>query len=152
MGWRVRLTLLAQESSQSKSSKRKRYALLSAILGWLGALNLFLLALYLLSTYYPLSAIPPMNELALSIHVGTMAIIASAILLVYGGTLTWTDNTLRGGIVNLLAGTLAPIPTYVYFTFFSRLDLLSWLGPSGFLLLAPATISGIIGIHASQFT
>lgn len=150
LGRRVRLTLLTQESKQSKSSKRRYYATLGAVLGWLGALNLFLLALYLLSTYQPLSTIPPMNKLALSIHLGATIIIASAILLVYGGILIWTNNILKGGIINLLAGAPAPISTYVYFAFFSQLDLLSWLGPSGFLLLAPAVLSGIIGIYASQ--
>jgi hypothetical protein len=150
LGRRVRLTLLAQEPNQSKSSKRKHYALLGAILGWLGALNLSLLALYLFSTYQPLSTIPPMNELALSIYLGATIIIASAILLVYGGILIWTNNTLKGGIVNLLAGALAPIPTYVYFAFFSQPDLLGWLGPSGFPLLAPAVLSGIVSIYASQ--
>jgi hypothetical protein len=150
LGRRICPVFLAQESSQSESSKRKHYAPLAAVLGWLGALNLFLLALYLLSTYQPLSTVPPMNKLALSIHLGATIITASAILLVYGGILMWTNNILKGGIVNLLAGALAPIPTYVYFAFFSQLDLLSWLGPSGFLLLAPATISGIIGIYAAR--
>jgi hypothetical protein len=91
-----------------------------------------------------------MNKLTLPIYLGATIIIASAILLVYGGILMWTNNTLKGGIVNLLAGTLAPIPTYVYFAFFSQLDLLGWLGPSGFLLLAPAMISGIMSICTSQ--
>jgi hypothetical protein len=90
-----------------------------------------------------------MNELAPSIYLGTTIIVGSAMLLVYGGILMWTNNTLKGGIVNLLAGALVPVPTYVYFTFFSQLDLLSWLGPSGFLLLAPAILSGVISVYAS---
>ena len=91
-----------------------------------------------------------MDELALSIYIGGTIIIGSAVLLVYGGVLIWTNNTLKGGIVNLLAGALAPIPTYAYFAFFSQPELLSWLGPSGFLLFAPAIISGIMSIYASR--
>ena len=144
------LFLLTQGSSQSRPSTHKHYALFGVIFGCLGALDQVLLALYLWSTYQPLSVIPLMSEMALPVHLGTIALFASALLLVYGSLLMQRRSTMKGGWVNLLAGTLVPIPTYVYFAFFSQLTLLNWLGPSGFLLLVPAVMSGVVGIFAAQ--
>lgn len=149
VGRRVHLTLLAQEPSQSRSTQRY-LTLLGAILGWLGALNQFLLALYLFSTYQPLSAVPPLNEMSLAIYLGVAGFLASAILLVCGGVLMWADKTMTVTVVTLMVGTLGAVLTYGYFAFFSQLALLSWLGPSGILLIAPALISGVMSIYVSR--
>jgi hypothetical protein len=146
----LQLTVLGQESNKLQPTKRKRCALVSALLGWLGSLNLLLLASYLVSTYLPLSAIPPMDKLALPVYFGATMMIGSAIVLVCGSALMLTNNALKGGIANLSAGALASIPAYVYFALFSEPALLGWLGPSGFLLLAPALISGVAGIYAAR--
>ena len=149
VGRRVHLTLPAQEPSQSGSTQ-KYLTLLGAIFGWLGALNQFLLALYLFSTYQPLSAIPPFNEMSLAIYLGVAGFLASAILLVCGGVLMWANKTMTVTVVTIMVGTLGGVLTYGYFAFFSRLTLLSWLGPSGSLLIAPALISGAIGVYFSR--
>lgn len=148
----LQLAILDQESNKIQSTKRKRCALVSALLGWLGSLNLLLLASYLVSTYLPLSTIPPMDKLALPVYLGAAMMIGSAIVLVCGSALMLRNNALKGGIFNLSAGVLALIPAYVYFALFSEPALLGWLGPSGFLLLAPALISGAAGIYVSRLT
>lgn len=149
VGRRVHLTQLAQETRHRRSTQ-KYLTLLGAILGWLGALDQFLLALYLFSTYQPLSAIPPLNEMSLAIYLGVAGFLASAILLLCGGVLMWANKTMTMTIVTLMVGTLGAVLTYGYFAFFSQLALLNWLGPLGILLIAPALISGVLGIYVSR--
>ena len=122
----------------------------SAFLGWLGAVNMLLLASYILSTYASLSMIPPVTELRLPVQLGVTIFAASAVMLTYGSTLIWKGDNLKGGLVNLMAGSLGPIPTYMYFAFFSQPALLRWAGPFGLTLLAPAMLSGIAGIYAKR--
>jgi len=91
-----------------------------------------------------------MDKLTLPLHVGATAITLSAIVLIYGSLLIWKNNFMKGGLINLVAGTLLPIPTYIYFAFFSKPTLLGWFSPLGLILFIPAMISGIIGIYASK--
>ena len=88
--------------------------------------------------------------MSLAIHLGVAGFLASAILLVCGGVLLWANKTLTVTVVTLMVGTLGAVLTYGYFAFFSELAFLSWLGPSGVLLIAPSLISGAIGICVSR--
>jgi len=88
--------------------------------------------------------------MSLAIYLGVAGFLASAILLVCGGVLMWADKTMTVTVVTLMVGTLGAVLTYGYFAFFSQLALLSWLGPSGILLIAPALISGVMSIYVSR--
>jgi hypothetical protein len=130
-----------------------RYGVIDAFLGWLGATDLLLLIFYVFATYSAISSydLDVMNQLLLPVYSAAILMTASAIALIYGSYLIWRNNKLKGGIINVLAGTLVPVPTYVYFTFFSQPTLLSWLSPVGWFTLAPAIISGAISIFSSKF-
>lgn len=131
--------------------KWKRYEMVSAFLGWLGAVDLLLMAFYLLTIFLAVSAIPPIERLLFPVYFATILTVTSAIILIYGSYLIWKSKIRKGGIINLLVGTLVPIPTYIYFTFLSQPSLLGWLFPIGCFLLAPAIISGAISILLSKF-
>jgi len=92
-----------------------------------------------------------MKRLLIPVYSAAILMIASAIVLIYGSYLIWRTNKLKGGIINLLAGTLVPVPTYVYFSFFSQPALLSWLGTVGWFILTPAIISGALSVFSSKF-
>lgn len=138
--------------------QRAKYSdMINAVLGWLGAVNLLLLAFYILGVYLSVSAIDATVKERLLFHVYLVTILtaASATVLVYGSYLIWKTRRLKGGIVNLLAGTIVPIPTYLYFSFLSQPPLLfwlfDWLGLVGCFLLIPAITSGIASIYLSKF-
>jgi len=130
--------------------KQKLCNIISAFLGWLGAVNLLLMAFYIFGIYLLVSAVSPVEQLFPQVCLATILTTASAIMLIYGSYLIWKNNRWSGGLINLFAGTFAPIPTYLYFTFFSQPVLLEWLGPIGCFLLAPAIISGAISILLSK--
>jgi len=150
------LNYLLHESIPTEPQKKRlhahRVAILSmAILGWLGALNLFLIAAYMLNLYLTLSEM--LGQLRLSVFTGGAMIIMSAIALIYGSVLVWRTSALKGGLLNLLAGTLAPIPTYIYFAFFSHPAIhWLWFEPLGSLPLVPAIVSGLTSIYISRST
>lgn len=135
--------------------KKKLNTLLGAFLGCLGTLNLLLIAIYLFIVYFSPLIQNLTVGLALPIYVAGTLLIASSIALVYGSILIWKDSVFKGGLINLVAGTLVPIPTYVYFAFFSHPTIhWLWLYPLdlGFLPLVPAIISGITGMYLSRFS
>lgn len=136
----------------SQRIKWQRYKMLSAFLGLLGAANLLLMAFYILGIYSSASAIRPIGQMILPTFLASAFTITSATILIYGSCLIWKTRSLRGGIINVLAGTLAPIPTYVYFTFLSEPSILGWLSPTGFFLLVPGILSGVIGISLAKAT
>jgi len=109
------------------------------------------MGLYIFTTYFYISAYDPaiMERLLFQVYSATILIISSTTLLIYGSYLIWKTNRRKGGIINLFAATVIPIPTYIYFTFFSQPTLLSWLNPFGYFLLAPAIISGTISVYFS---
>lgn len=139
-------------NNQTKFFKVDHINLISAFLGWLGAADLLFIGLYILTVYNTFSSIPHMERLTLQVYAATFFMSASIIALAYGSYLVWKSNRLKGGVINLLAGTLAPIPTYVNFTFLSEPSLLGWLGPLGGFLLVPAVISGTISIAMYAWT
>ncbi len=125
--------------------------MVSALLGWLGATNLLSMALYILSVFLPVSSIPSVRKLVLQVYVAAILTTISGVLLIYGSYLIWKTSRWKGGLINILAGTLVPVPTYLYFTFFSQPILLGWLNPLGCFLLAPAILSGAISISLSKY-
>ena len=141
--------------NRTKPSRRTFYELISAFLGWLGAMDLLFIVFYMLSLYlHPISTIDPMPRLAFQVYFASILTVGSAVALVFGSYLVVGKRGRRGGTINLLAGTLVPVPTYIYFTFLSQPSLLGWIEIGGvqigWALLAPAIISGTVAILASK--
>lgn len=142
--------------NRTKPSKRTFYELISAFLGWLGAIDLLFIVFYMLSLYlHPLIlTTPPTSRLAFQVYFASILTVGSAAALVIGSYLVVGNRGRRGGTINLLAGTLVPVPTYIYFTFLSQPSLLGWIEIGGvqigWALLAPAIISGTVAILASK--
>jgi len=124
--------------------------MLGAFLGWLGAVNQILIASYLLVVYQAFSAISSIGKIGFQVHLAAILLILSASALALGSFLLWKRKSRAGGMINLGAGTLMPIPTYIYFALLSEPTFLSWLGLLGVFLLAPAISSGTIGILLSR--
>lgn len=124
-----------------------------ALYGVLGATTILLMASYIFTTYLEsVTFDPSLERLHFQVFFATILTIASSTALVYGSSLIWKGNSLKGGIINLFAGTLVPLPTYVYFTFFCEPSFLLWLGPLGWFLFVPAIISGATGIIKAKFS
>lgn len=137
-------------TNQIELAKWQYCVMISAFLGFLGAVNLLFMVFYTLGIYHTLSGIPSMRSLFFQVYFSAILTTASAIMLICGSYLMLKTKGRRGGAINLLAGTLIPIPGYIYFTFFSQPRLLSWLGPIGWALLTPAIISGTTNIFLSR--
>jgi len=123
------------------------YNLISAFSGCLGAMNSFIIGFYIITTYFEIALYSRKSAENLLYPVYTAAILttASALILVYGSFLIWRGNTRKGGIINLIAGTILSL-IYTYYTILSQPPLLSWLGSIGFFLLIPAIMSGAVSI------
>ena len=130
---------------ETELKRLKYYRMISAILGWIGAVGLLFLAFYIFLVYQTFSTVPPMGELTIQVYSLSTLTIGSAVMLIYGSFAITKLKSWKGGIINLLAGTVVPIPTYVYFTFYSQPKLLvSWLIPVGFCVLIPSLVSAAI--------
>jgi multisubunit Na+/H+ antiporter MnhC subunit len=79
-------------------------------------------------------------------YVLTPVIATVAIMLVYGSYLILRNKNMRKGVgINFVAGLVLAL-LYIYYAYFSQpLGLLSWLAPSGILLIIPPILSGVIG-------
>ena len=91
----------------------------------------------------------PVEQLLFEACLGMGLMIASAVTITYGSYIILKKETKKGGIINLLAGTLIPIPVCTYFALFSQRTL-SWIGAMSVLLLTPAVLSGTISILTLQ--
>jgi len=133
-------------------AKRNYYDIVNAFMGWLGATVLLIMGLYIFTIYFAISAYDPaaMERLLFPVYFATVLIISSTISLIYGSYLIWRTSRRKGGIINLFAATVIPVPTYIYFAFLSQPTLLGWLNHVGWFLLAPAIISGAMSIYFSQ--
>ena len=87
-----------------------------------------------------------MERLVLQGYTGAGSLAVAAIAATIGSFLMHRKNRLKGGIANLLAGTLVPIPVCYFFSFISKPALLQWLGPLAWILLAPTIMSGAAGV------
>jgi len=129
------------------SPRPKPYAPIGAFLGVFGAFNSLILGFYIVST--GLSPVLLADFLHTSYIAGALTLLCS-VMLVYGSYLMWKGQATNGGRINLIAGvTLALI--YAYFAFFSKPQILSWLGPAGYLLLVPPLLSSIIASIQEPF-
>jgi len=117
---------------------------IGAFLGWLGVANFIILEFWLLSTYFSLIGLPAEPFIS-QIYIASIVTTVSAIMLICGNYLMIKNRPREGGIINLMAG-IAMAFAYTYFAFLSKPQLLNWLGITGYLLLAPALISGAAGI------
>lgn len=131
--------------NEASASTRKRHSSINAFLGWLGAANSFIIGLYIVTTCAAL--LPYSRTEHLLLHIYTVSILTTTIviLLSYGSYLIWNGHARKGGIINLVAGTILSL-IYAYYTILSQPPLLSWLGPTGFFLPIPAIMSGAISI------
>ena len=131
-------------SDKYENVARKKYCLITALLGWLGAVNSLLIGLWVLITCLELSQIPPMKQLLFQAYGAFIVMAISAFALIYGSYVIWKTSRRKGGIINLFGG-LTPIPVYVYFTLLSQPALKpTSFWPLEYVLLAPAIISGTI--------
>lgn len=122
--------------------RREQYRLISVFLGIIGAGGLLFLGCYIILVFQTYSEITLIGKLAIQIFALSTLMIASALISIYG-SLTMLKNGWKGGIINILAGTIIPIPTHTYFAFFSEPKLLtSWLIPIGIFILLLPIISG----------
>jgi hypothetical protein len=133
---------LNEKNLKSNGSNKYNYInLVSAILGFLGAINSVTIGFYLLSTIFN----PILSGLLIQGYIlsPTMAVITA--MLIYGSFLiSKNENTKKGAKINLIAG-LSLAFVYIYYAHFSEPQFLSWLSPAGILLIIPPTLSGIIG-------
>jgi hypothetical protein len=136
----------------NKRKERRLTTLMFTILGWLGSANLLLLSFYLLATTLALSRFPSMEQLILQGYTGAGSLAVAALAAAIGSYLMYTEKRRKGGITNLLAGSLVPIPVCYFFSFVSKPTLLEWLGPLAWILLAPTVMSGAFGILVSNQT
>ncbi|UCG36559.1 MAG: hypothetical protein JSV64_08165 [Candidatus Bathyarchaeota archaeon] len=140
-----------EDADSDQKSKLNRYSIVAAFLGLLGALNLFLISFYVLAVYLLLSRIDPMGQLFFQVYLSTALAISSAVALIYGSIIILKSRMRKGGLINLLSGTLVPVPTYFYFGVISEPRLLGWLGIQGYFLLIPAIMSGAISILLARY-
>lgn len=122
-------------------SRAHAYALIGASTGLIGSANAVLLGIYII--IYCLRLTPWSASFLTWTYIVSIAATASAFILICGGYLMWKDRPRLGGILNFIAGSITTI-LYLYFTW--AFPLLGQLGPTGYFLLIPALISGLIGI------
>lgn len=128
------------ENGQSEGKRSTRIRIVSVLLGFLGAVNSAVTAFFLIST---LSAMIPSFNHTIETFIVIITTLAIAAVLVYGSHLILTASPKKGGKMNTVAGCLETC-VYIYYSVFSRPNLLSWLNPIGILLLLPPLLSGLI--------
>jgi hypothetical protein len=121
------------------SSKRRQYGVLSATLGWLGAINVLLIGVYSALKLYHLGI---MRGYQLEIYFVSLFTILLTLALLYGSFRLWKRYFRWGGRLNLLAG-IGYLSMYCYFTWVT--PLLLELGVVGLLLCVPSLVSGVLG-------
>jgi len=130
---------------KSKESIRN-LRIISAVMGFLGAIDSMTIGFYLLSTLFnPILII----DLEIQGYILTPVIGAITITLIYGSYLIFKNkNVKRGAEINLITGLILAF-LYIYYAYVSQPSLLSWFTPGGILLIIPPILSGIIGKTAS---
>jgi len=121
------------------------YNLTSALLGWLGAFNIFLIGIYITTTCLNLATLLPKENFLTQAYATGVATGILTLMLIYGSYLQLKRRIHNGGIMNLTAGTIFFV-IYLYFTWLSNPRFLAWLGFIGYFLPAPALASGVFGI------
>jgi hypothetical protein len=143
----IRSNVEAKMENTEKSKKSIRnLSIISAIMGFLGAIDSMAIGFYLLSTLFnPILII----DLEIQGYILTTIIGAITIILIYGSYLIFKNkNVKRGAEINLITGLILAF-LYIYYAYLSQPSLLSWFTPGGILLIIPPILSGIIGKTAS---
>lgn len=122
-------------------SAKAKYTLISAVLGCLGSINIFLIGVHITSLYLYLSALSSFFLVRGYVIIGIVT--ASTLTLVFGTYIIWKEEDWIGGVMNLAGGAVTLILCY-YFT--SIFPLLRQLEPFGYLLAAPALASGLLAL------
>jgi len=122
------------------------FKIAGALLGWIGAVGSLSLGVYIVSTCLALFRLLPRMEHFLWLAYTTGVVTAlSSVMLVVGSYLIYQNGMRKGGKINLIAGIIVTF-TYIYFMSIFQPSLLNWLSPLGYLLPAPALLSGAIGM------
>ena len=136
---------------KTKIKRLKIFKTTFALLGISGAIGLFFLAFYIVLVYQTFSEFTSIAELTATIFVLSSLTIISALVIIFG-SLTIIKGGWKGGVINILVGTIIPIPTYIYFAFFSQLKLYTdWLVPVGPFILILPIISGGMSLILLKF-
>lgn len=125
------------------SKEDKTLTLISAATGCVGIANIVILGIYITNRCLRLALFFP-NFLTEATIAAILTFISAAMLL-YGSYLIYKGQGNKGGTLNILAGTITII-IYAYYAVHWEFPLLTQMGPTGYLLLIPAPISGILGI------
>ncbi len=135
------------ENTEKSRESTKHLIIISAFMGFLGAINSTVIGFYILSTLLNLIQI---SSLIIQGYIFTPIIGVVTALFIYGSCLILKNrNIKKGAKINFTCGLILAF-LYVYYTYFSQpLRLLSWLAPGGILLIIPPILSGIIGRTAS---
>jgi len=135
-----------ENPKKSKESTRP-LSIISATMGFLGAINSMAIGFYLLSTLLnPILT----SDLTIQGYILSPIIVTVTIILLYGSYLILKNRDMKKGVqINFISGLILAL-LYIYYAYFSRPLLLSWLAPCGILLVMPPILSGIIGKIASD--
>lgn len=130
------------KNAEKRHTLIKRLNMISAIMGFLGAVNSIAIGFYLLSILFnPLG----ISNLMIQGYVLAPVIAVIIVTLMYGSYLILKNrNMKRGARMNLASGLILTF-LYVYYAFLSKPILLGWLNPAGISLIIPPLLSGIIG-------
>jgi len=135
-----------EDTEKGKSSMRY-LRIISAFMGFLGAINTLAIGFYLLSTIFSLILI---SDLMIQGYILAPVVATVAVALIYGSYLILKNKNLKKGAgINLIFGLILAF-LYIYYAYFSQPLLLGWLAPGGILLIIPPILSGIIEKIASD--
>jgi len=139
----MRLNVEAKMENTGKINKSIRNLnIISAVMGFLGAINSMAIGFFLLSTMFSPILV---SDLAIQGYILTPTIGAITILLIYGSYLILKNkNVKRGAEINLITGLFLAF-LYFYYAYIYQPSLLGWFTPTGMMLVTPPILSGIIG-------
>jgi len=126
-------------------TKMKNLKLISILLGLIGIANMILLGIYVVN--YCLLLATLLSKFLLEANIIEFATTISIALILFGSYSIYKNHPLRGGICNLIAGTIT-IAIYLHYAL--NVPILQQFGLLGYFLLLPAPISGIIGVIISK--
>jgi uncharacterized membrane protein YgdD (TMEM256/DUF423 family) len=116
--------------------------IISAFMGFLGAINSMAIGFYVTSLLF--NPIQISNSIIQGYMVASLTATLTAAL-IYGSLLILKNkNVGRGAGINLTAGLILTA-LYIYYAHFSQPSILGWLTPNGILLVIPPILSGVIG-------
>ena len=132
-------------SQAIEPSKLKKYALISAVLGWLGAVNVTLIGVYVTLKLFYFGIMRGYQTEAYIVGILTAGL---TLTLIFGGYWMWRGRLREGGILNVIVG-IVTLTMYSYFNF--SVPLLREFGIAGSFLCVPALISGVLGLISGTF-